>query len=620
MEYLDKKDQQLYTNKHEHSKKRTVLKKKSGTEVKTSWGADTRPTKRRKKPSVAKMVFGFSIFFLILAIGYFVFQMVAGNGKVSTKNIDIEILGNAFAEGGEELPLQIQVTNRNSVPLEYSDLLIQYPDGAGELVRERVSVGTVKSGDTVVESRDIVLYGRQGDQQEIQATIEYRIKGSNAIFHKEYSHFVTLSSAPLDLSVEATDQIVSGQKTSFRVKVRANNDVINQNVGIKIEYPIGFRFEESDIAPAYGNNVWDLGDLGAGVEKEIIFSGVLFGESGEERAFRFFVGPYKGDTDLSGTYSSYIHTASITRPFIGTQVLIAGIEDEIVPLPAGENIPVTIKWSNNLATRVDDVVLEVSIIGDALNKTTVQQSGGFYDSNTNTSRWDKTNYPSFASVQPGARDTLTINFSTFPLYQNGVLKNEEDLKLSISIRGKRPNEGGSLESIENSSEKTIQLNSDLYMTAEGFFRNSPFNNAGTIPPVVGSETEYTILWSVANSANPVSGAKVTTVLPSYVVYKNRISPASENIVWNASTRELTWNIGALARGTGLTTAAKEVSFLVGITPSVSQIGSAPLLTGPVRVTAKDLFTGQNLEDTERAVSTQVRNDTNYTSVEGRVAP
>ncbi len=620
MDNLDKKASSLYGKEKISSRKRRGVKKTQTPSQKRDWGTAPSVYKQKKKRPIAKTIFLGSLVFFCAALVFLLFQFISGNGQVSTKNIDIEVLGNTFTAGGEELPLQIQVTNRNSVSLEYSDLIIEYPDGAGDVVRERVSLGNVKPGATIVETRDVVLFGPQGSLQEIQTTIEYRIKGSNAIFYKDYSHFVTLNSAPLDLIVEADSSIVSGQRTSFTVTVRANNSIVNEDVGIKVDYPIGFRYEESDQEPVFGDNIWHLGDLGSGVEKQIKFTGVMFGETGEERAFRFFVGPYSNfsNSDLAQVYSSFVHTASISRPFIGTQVLIAGIDDETVAMKAGENIPVQIKWSNNLPTRIDDVVLEVLLEGDILNESSIQNSSGFYNSNANTITWDKTNYSAFASIQPGSRNTLNFSLSSLPLYQNGSLAQDEEIRLSVSIRGKKPTEGGSLESIENSIQKVVQINSDIFIAADGFFNDGPFNNEGSIPPTVGQETEYTIIWSVTNSANVVADAKVTTILPTYVVYKNRVSPATESVTFNPNTRELTWNIGAIGRGAGLTSSGKEVAFLLGFTPSISQEGSGPLLTGQVELSARDLFTGEVLRNTDNAVSTRITNDSGYTNSKGRV--
>ena len=140
---------------------------------------------------------------------------------VSSKNIEIGILGNAFVAGGEELSLQIEVTNRNNASIEFSDLLIEYPRGVGEgdMARERLSIGTIGPGQSVIEDIKLILFGEQGSIQEIRVVLEYRIQGSNAIFVKEKSYPVTISAAPLTLLIDSPLSTVSNQDMTLRITV-----------------------------------------------------------------------------------------------------------------------------------------------------------------------------------------------------------------------------------------------------------------------------------------------------------------------------------------------------------------------------------------------------------------
>jgi hypothetical protein len=623
MKNLKDSERELYSRKKKISsrKRQGVKKSLAFNRAKRDWGgAATVAPRRKKKKSFGKTMFIFSLGFFGLSVLFMLFQFVAGNPTISTKNIDIEVLGNSFTEGGEELPLQIQITNRNSVALEQTDVLLEYPDGAGDTVRDRVTVGIVKPGQTIVEARDIVLFGQQGVEQEIVAGVEFRTKGSNALLFKEISHFVTLNSAPIDLTVEGPETVVAGQRATFTVRLQANNDTVSQNMGVRVEYPTGFRFDESSIEPAYGDNVWQIGDLGIGVEKTLTFSGDVFGQEGEERSFRFFIGPYgnNSSSELASTYNSFVHTVLINRPFIDTQILVDGIDNEEYTKQAQEPITVNIKWENNFSSRIDDVVLEVALDGDILNQSSIRTNGGFYDSNSNTIRWDKNTYPRFASVQPGSRDTISFDMASLPLYSNGILSSEAQIDFTVSFSGKKPTEGGSLDSIENSTERVIKITSDLYLAADAYYRDGPFTNSGPLPPVAGQETTYTITLSVSNSANAIGNAQVKTTLPQYVVYKSAVSPATEQVIFDPITREVTWSVGAIPRGAGLTSVGEEVSFQVGFTPSISQVQSGPLLTDDIVLTGRDLFTNTILRNTQEPVSIRLQNDSNYSGSEGIV--
>ena len=74
------------------------------------------------------------------------------------------------------------------------------------------------------------------------------------------------------------------------------------------------------------------------------------------------------------------------------------------------------------------------------------------------------------------------------------------------------------------------------------------------------ETTYTITFSVANTTNNISKAKLVTSLPPRVSYKNLISPKMKKLTFDAVTRELVWDIGTIPRETGLSGAKKKFLF------------------------------------------------------------
>ena len=140
--------------------------------------------------------------------------------------------------------------------------------------------------------------------------------------------------------------------------------------------------------------------------------------------------------------------------------------------------------------------------------------------------------------------------------------------------------------------------------------SGPIQNTGAMPPKVNTETTYTLEWQLTNSRNRVTGVKVSTILPTYVVWKNVMVPTSEQsrVIYNEVTRELVWNVGEIPAGTGTNLPPKILSMKVGITPSVTQKGSVPNLTDIMTVTGLDTFTNKTIELTRRALDMEISND------------
>lgn len=195
--------------------------------------------------SVFKKFFIFSVGFFALALLFAGYMLLRGGNTVSNGNIDISVLGNTFTAGGEELPLQVEITNKNNAPLELADLIIEYPKGsssdlAEDTVRLRDSLGTIPAGRVQMDNFKVTLFGEEGSVKPIKISLEYRVEGSNSIFVKEKDYSVSISSAPVTLSVDAPDDASPNQSITLAVKSTLNSTASVADLLLKADYPPGF--------------------------------------------------------------------------------------------------------------------------------------------------------------------------------------------------------------------------------------------------------------------------------------------------------------------------------------------------------------------------------------------
>ncbi len=109
---------------------------------------------------------------------------------------------------------------------------------------------------------------------------------------------------------------------------------------------------------------------------------------------------------------------------------------------------------------------------------------------------------------------------------------------------------------------------------------------------------------VESSSNDLTQSKVTFVLPSGVVYKEKSSPGDETVTFKARTNELTWEIGPLNPRK-----EKVLQFQVAITPNSSQVGRTIELVKKTSFYAKESFTKKEVM-TERGTLTNSLNEDN----------
>lgn len=571
--------------------------------------------------SMFKKFFFASIFFFIVAVLIALYIFLGGGNTVSSKYIDISVVGSSYTAGGEELPLQILVSNKNPIDIELADLFIEYPkgtrgDAGGDIVRLLKPVGMIASGDTVTIPVTPVLYGEQGATQEIKMRLEYRVPNSNAIFTKEKKYGVTINTAPLSLSILAPTEATSNEEVTFTIKATSNAKRVTENTRLHVEYPPGFQFISATPEPLYGNTVWDIGDLAEGSEREIVIRGTILGTDGDERTFRVEGGSENtaDKTKIGVIYNSLIHTILIKKPFIEAEIRVAGVSADSFTTSGTTPVQVEIKYSNNLPVRVTDVEISVKISGTAFDKSKVTPQGGYYDSSASTILWTKDTLNKLAILDPGDEGSLSFTMSPLPLMRSsGSFIREPQITVDVSIRGKQPSEGNTQQEVKSTEKKTIKVMTDFQMITKTIYSIGPFTNSGPIPPKAGQETTFTIVWSLKNTANPVSGALITATLPSWVDFVGATYPANETVTFDAPTRVVTWNASTVDRGVGFGPSVREASFQVKLKASSSQVGSSPTLVLPQSVVGIDTFTENNISFTKPDMTTKMTNDPTYSS-------
>jgi hypothetical protein len=390
---------------------------------KTEDGED-REEKFFMKTSIFKKFFTFSVGFFILTLFYAGYVFFAGGNTVSNDNIDISILGNNFTVGGEELPLIVGITNKNNSALDLVDLVVEYPKGSSpdlstDTERLRESLGTIPSGAVRNENLKLVLFGEQGSVRPIRISIEYRVAGSNAIFVKEKMYEVNISSTPINLSVNAPTSISPNQNVTFNVKAVLNAVKPAPKILVRVDYPLGFQFSRAVPAPSFGNNVWSLGDLAPGAEKNISITGKMIDVfNGEEKTFTTFIGSQSNSNKnvIGVVFNSTKNILAIKKPFIEANLTINGVTQKEYAIDWKTPINVNIRYANNLDSKVNDVSIVAKISGNSFDRKTIRTNQGFYDSAKDQIIWDKNYQSKLGEVNPGESDTVSFSVSPLSLY------------------------------------------------------------------------------------------------------------------------------------------------------------------------------------------------------------
>ncbi len=553
-----------------------------------------------------------SFIFFVVAISAAIFFFYRGSPYVSSENLVLEIDGPETVRGGEAESFQITITNNNNSTFEFAELLLEYPpgtvaaDGDGEeLVRARIPLGELKSGQSEIKNLSLILFGEKESEHILRATVEYRIGGSNAIFDKSTEHQLKITSSPLDIDVALIEEVNSGQEVELTVDVISGATETINNLMLVVNYPPGFIFKSATPIPVVGSNGWKLGDLKAGDKRKIKISGIIEGQDDEVKSFKVSVGiPKASGTELGLAYNSLFKTLSIKKPYVNLDFSFNGEAGLEYITNAGDDIRVDLGWVNNLSDEITDVELEMEIKGAILDERSVSVNDGFYESANKKITWTKRSKSDLASMAAGERGRTSFNLSTLPISSlRGTPPGNPTVTLLLNFKGKRLSDGRVASNVETSLEKKIKVNSVVQFSNNLYYNSDAIPNRGPIPPKVGQETTYTVIWSIINSFNDLRNAEVRATLPAYVKWKSQISPANENVRFDADNGELVWSVGSVSAGVGYSNPPREVNFQISITPSLSQVDQSPILVSKPTFTAEDSFTGKLLQISKAQLTT-----------------
>jgi hypothetical protein len=412
----------------------------------------------------------------------------------------------------------------------------------------------------------------------------------------------------LVLRVESLNKVASGQLADITITAVSNAPTPLEDILITAAYPNGFDFEKSDPAPIYGENVWRIDKLLPEQSVVIKLKGVVTGLTGEAFRINLAAGPANPDNQyvVASALADGRVDFTIEEPFIDVQISINGDTNRSVVIPEGQVSKVRVDVTNTLDETVYDMNVVVVPGGNALKENSITGGSGFYDSNTGTVRWEIANNPSFDRILPG--DTRSLEFDVI----QGPTRTAASFDLVVNVYARRVAETSAQEALIGTVRAEAKYASNIFVASQVGRNTAGFVDRGPVPPRVGEESTYTVTLVAEAGANDLVNALVETSLPIYVDWLDLYDTAG-TLTYNSVSKKIQWVIGDIPAGT-----KKQLSFQVGIRPSISQLNSSPILVNTQTLRANDRFAGTLLQSTALAVTTELSEEMGFTKNNGRV--
>lgn len=577
------------------------------------------PENRKKFSMKQIVIILFAASFLVIA-GFAIYLFGDGPNIVSSKNIELSLEGPFSVKGGEGGKWQVVIVNKNQSNIDTADLIIVYPENSKPITEsqsgartlyERRTIGSIAAGETVIVPVSAYLFGEKDSNKVFKLTLEYRPQDSNAILERTAERTIRLLQSPLEIVVNLPKDTNAGETIDLSIEVISNAEIVMKDLTLKIDYPVGFIYQESDLKPSSGDDVWRLGDMEPNAKRAIKIRGTLSGQDLVELSFRVSAGPTDGKGDIIA-YGFGIQSVILKKPFLSLGALVNGEKGEVIT-PPGNTLRINIECQNTLPAKIYNAVIEAKIKGAAVvDERTIAVKKGFYRSFDRTLVWNQSSLRELAVIDPLSTSGAEFEFFVPAILSDSVIKEANPkIILEIKMKAERISEESGKMEVENNFIKEIKIATVFKFARKGFYYSGPFQNTGPIPPKAGQETTYTVVWSLTNSSSAVSDVIANAFLPSYVKWLNVIEPKDADVSYNEKTGEIIWRASRVEPGSGSLIPAKELAFQISFLPSESQILSTPVLVSEVSVTGKDTFTGIFLRDTKTALTTYLDGEPNF---------
>lgn len=524
----------------------------------------------------------------------------------SKEILKLEILGPETTDFAKDFEYTVKYKNNGNVRLEEARLIFEYPTHSitedGKPLLQEISLEDIYPGDEKTISFKAKLIGSEEELFTAKASLSYRPKDLKARYERNTTFTTQIKSIPLTFEfVDLPSKIEPEKDFTFGINYFSNLNYPLTDLRIRVEYPNGFEFVKA-IPKALEKVEWAIPVLNKLQGGRIEITGRLSGNVGEVKNFKASLNLYQeGEIIKLKETGETEGVVEIIKPSIYLRQEI-NKNPQYAALP-GDLLHYEIYFKNIGEEDLNNLSLTNKLEGDAFDFQTIKCDLGVCQPGDNLVFFDWKKNPKLqylAPMEEGKIDFWIKLKDDLGNVKNPTLKN----KVFIS---------------QLEQEFETRIGSKLEIVQKGYFQDEVFGNSG-IPPTVGQNTTYTIIWEVKNYYSDVKNVKVKATLPNEVALTGKIFPedAASKFAFDSQSREIVWSVGDLARGSGLEGNSLSIAFQVAFVPSESQRGQTPDIIREAEISGEDSWTETILETTSPAINTTLPDDPTVEGEMGRV--
>jgi len=535
------------------------------------------------------LIFLLLVFLVLGGVVFWYFQ----KNTYSKDVLKFEVLGPNEIRAGDEIEYTVKYKNNGSARLENPELVFNFPEGA-EPVDNEMRVTNILEDIYPGQEENIFfrarLYGKEGELMTARAEISYQPKGLQAFYDSESSFSTRIKETPLTFVFDFPANIALDKETKLSLNYYSNFEGPLSDLAIKIDYPSGFEFQKSR-PEGIAKDEWQLGVLNNGDGGRVEVYGKFADGVNQEKIFGAQLGIWIGGRFVA--LKEMRRGIEISEPDIVISQEINGFANYVGK--PGELLHYKIFFRNIGDSYFEDLFLVGELEGP-FDFESIRSQQGRINLSDRSIFWDKQDSSKLRFLAAGEEGTLEF---WVDVKEDWPAKEFNPALLRSKIRV-----GQAEEYFET------KVSSKLVLGQKAYYEDEVFGNSGPIPPRVGEETTYTIMWDLKNAHNYVENVKIRAVLPERVKFIGKVFPEEEKdrLVFDSESREILWEVEGLEANTGFSSPVKTLAFQVALTPDKAQKGLVATLIGEAIVSGEDQWTEKEIRATAESVDTSLPDD------------
>ena len=442
-----------------------------------------------------------------------------------------------------------------------------------------------------------VLYGETDQVNDFKIKFNYQPENFSSQFEDNVGFSIKINRTYFTQKQGLPTEINLEDSSSINLTYSYEGGDEATSTDFELILPEGVKISSS--TPTAVNNIWHFDSWPSGDEQNLAI--LLTAERAVDGQWKMEA---KKDGVIVGAWTGNI---KVTVPNLLMSLERIGSSG----INYGDNISAQINISNN---GKEDVVIDnitVSSDSDLINWSKVNVADA--EVNDKQITWTAGKGVTGKDIKTiKAGEIKQLNFS-LPLIAkkdvNNVSGNQTAFKLNLMAQtaDSRQINGTGLE-LNISSPFSVSSIGRYFASAD-----SPVGS-GPLPPQVGKKTTYQIVWTVTTGEEGLKDLKLTSTLPSYVVWEGQDEEVSGGgqVNFNSSSKKISWDIKQLVAHQ-----QSSVAFMVSITPSDSQINQFMVLTNATNFTAKKEIGGGTINNIISLITSELPGDP-LASGKGRV--